>query len=62
MPFRVIPTRSTTWRSPTSCSPLYFTEHEKHVHHNDFLGTGVPPFGVRPGGYVGSSIRTQVRT
>ena len=33
--------------------PLYFTESEEHVNHNDFLGTDVPSFGVRPGGYVG---------
>ena len=33
--------------------PLYFTESEEHVNHNDFLGTGVPSFGVNPGGYVG---------
>lgn len=33
--------------------PLYFTESEEHVNHNDFLGCGIPSFGVRPGGYVG---------
>ena len=33
--------------------PLYFTDHEEHVNHNDFLGTGVRSFGVRSGGYVG---------
>lgn len=33
--------------------PLYFTESEEHLNHNDFLGRGVRSFGVRPGGYVG---------
>lgn len=33
--------------------PLYFTESEEHLNHNDFLGRGVPSFGVRAGGYVG---------
>ena len=33
--------------------PLYFTESEEHVNHNDFLGSGISSFGVRPGGYVG---------
>ena len=33
--------------------PLYFTESEEHVNHNDFLGSGIPSFGVHPGGYVG---------
>ncbi|MDE0024529.1 MAG: S8 family serine peptidase [Spirochaetaceae bacterium] len=33
--------------------PLYFTENEEHLNHNDFLGRGVESFGVRPGGYVG---------
>lgn len=33
--------------------PLYFTQSEEHLNHNDFLGRGVRSFGVRPGGYVG---------
>ena len=33
--------------------PLYFTESEEHLNHNDFLGCGVRSFGVRPGGYIG---------
>ena len=33
--------------------PLYFTVKEEHLNHNDFLGRGVPSFGVRPGGYLG---------
>lgn len=33
--------------------PLYFTIGEELGSRNDFLGTGVPSFGVNPGGYVG---------
>ncbi|MBV1877181.1 MAG: S8/S53 family peptidase [Pseudomonadales bacterium] len=33
--------------------PLYFTEGEEHLNHNDYLGNRVPSFGVNEGGYAG---------
>jgi phospholipase C len=33
--------------------PHYFTEGEEPGARNDFLATGLPSFGVNPGGYIG---------
>jgi hypothetical protein len=33
--------------------PLYFTIGDEPGSRNDFLGSGVPSFGVDPGGYIG---------